>query len=69
MPRLRYIEEKEKTPQITAMIESAKKTGVPDPRVASIMTRRKVGMAWVECWNKVLYSGVLPHKLKENVPH
>ena len=47
------------------MIESAKKTGAPDPRVVSIMTRSKVGIAWVECWNKVLYDGVLPHKLKE----
>ena len=65
MPRLRYIEESEKTPQITAMIESAKRTGAPDPRVVSIMTRSEVGTAWVECWNKVLYSGVLPHKLKE----
>ncbi len=65
MPRLRYIEDSEKTPQIDTMIESAKKTGAPDPRVVSIMTRSKVGTAWVECWNKVLYEGVLPHKLKE----
>ncbi len=65
MPRLRYIEETEKTPKIAAMIESAKKTGAPDPRVVSIMTRSQVGNAWVELWNKVLYEGVLPHKLKE----
>jgi AhpD family alkylhydroperoxidase len=52
-------------PQITALIESAQKTGAPDPRVVSIMTRSEVGTAWVECWNKVLYKGVLPHKLKE----
>ena len=65
MPRLRYIEESEKTPQIRTMIKSAKKTGAPDPRVVSIMTRSEVGAAWVECWNKVLYGGVLPHKLKE----
>ncbi len=65
MPRLRYIEEAEKTPQTRAMIESAEKTGAPDPRVVSIMTRSKVGTAWVECWNKVLYEGMLPHKLKE----
>jgi AhpD family alkylhydroperoxidase len=65
MPRLRYIEDREKTPQISAMIESAKKTGAPDPRVVSIMTRSEVGTAWVECWNKVLYAGLLPHKLKE----
>ena len=65
MPRLRYIEEQEKTPQIRAMIESAERTGAPDPRVVSIMTRSEVGTAWVECWNKVLYRGVLPHKLKE----
>ena len=65
MPRIRYIEESEKTPQTTAMIESAKKTGAPDPRVVSIMTRAKAGIAWVEYWNKLLYHGVLPHKLKE----
>jgi AhpD family alkylhydroperoxidase len=29
------------------------------------MTRSKVGTGWVEYWNKVLYQGVLPHKLKE----
>ena len=65
MPRLRYIEESEKTPAIRAMIESAERTGAPDPRVVSIMTRSEVGAAWVECWNKVLYTGLLPHKLKE----
>lgn len=65
MPRLRYIEESEKTPQTSAMIESAKKTGAPDPRVVSIMSRAKLGTAWVEYWNKLLYQGVLPHKLKE----
>lgn len=65
MPRLRYIEDSEKTPHTNALIESAKKTGAPDPRVVSIMTRSDVGTAWVECWNKVLYTGRLPHKLKE----
>jgi AhpD family alkylhydroperoxidase len=65
MPRLRYIEDSEKTPHTSALIESAKKTGAPDPRVVSIMTRSEVGTAWVECWNKVLYTGRLPHKLKE----
>ena len=65
MPRIGYIDDSKKTPQITAMIESAKKTGAPDPRVVSIMTRSEVGTASVECWNKVLYKGVLPHKLKE----
>jgi AhpD family alkylhydroperoxidase len=65
MPRIGYIEESKKTPQIRTMIESAEKTGAPDPRVVSIMTRSEVGAAWVECWNKTLYGGVLPHKLKE----
>jgi len=65
MPRIGYIDESKKTPQIARMIESAKKTGAPDPRVVSIMTRSEVGTAWVDCWNKVLYRGVLPHKLKE----
>jgi len=65
MPRLRYIEDSEKTPHTRELIESAKKTGAPDPRVVSIMTRSAVGTAWVECWNKVLYTGLLPHRLKE----
>ena len=65
MPRLRYIEESEKTPYIRGLIESAKRTGAPDPRVVSLMTRAKLGIAWVEYWNKLLYQGTLPHKLKE----
>src|SRR5271170_7538298 len=65
MPRLRYIEDNEKTPHTRELIESAKRTGAPDPRVVSLMTRGKLGIAWVEYWNKLLYQGVLPHKLKE----
>ena len=65
MPRLRYIEDSEKTPYARELIESAKRTGAPDPRVVSLMTRSKLGIAWVEYWNKLLYQGVLPHKLKE----
>jgi hypothetical protein len=48
MPRLRYIEEAEKTSRDREMIESAKRTGAPDPRVVSIMVRNpKAGAAWV----------------------
>ncbi len=65
MPRLRYIDESEKTAHTSALIESAKRTGAPDPRVVSLMTRSPLGIAWVEYWNKLLYQGVLPHKLKE----
>jgi AhpD family alkylhydroperoxidase len=65
MPRLRYIGESEKTPHARELIESAKRTGAPDPRVVSIMTRSKLGTAWVEYWNKLLYQSVLPHRLKE----
>src|SRR5437667_3730213 len=66
MPRLRYIDEAEKTARDREMIESAQRTGAPDPRVVSIMLRNpKAGAAWVEYWNKLLYHGLLPHKLKE----
>jgi AhpD family alkylhydroperoxidase len=65
MPRLRYINEDEKTVHTRELIESAKRTGAPDPRVVSLMTRSPLGIAWVEYWNKLLYQGVLPHKLKE----
>jgi hypothetical protein len=57
MPRLRYIEESEQTPQTRELIESAKRTGAPDPRVVSLMARSRLGIAWVEYWNKVLYQG------------
>jgi AhpD family alkylhydroperoxidase len=65
MPRLRYIADNEQTAHTRELIESAKRTGAPDPRVVSLMTRSKLGIAWVEYWNKLLYQGVLPHKLKE----
>ena len=65
MPRLRYIDENEKTAHTRDLIESAKRTGAPDPRVVSLMTRSPLGTAWVEYWNRLLYQGTLPHKLKE----
>jgi len=65
MPRLRYINDSENTPHTRELIESAKRTGAPDPRVVSIMSRTDLGIAWVEYWNKLLYQGLLPHKLKE----
>src|SRR6516225_9806143 len=65
MPRLRYIEDSEQSPHTRELIESARRTGAPDPRVVSLMTRSPLGIAWVEYWNKLLYQGVLPHKLKE----
>ena len=65
MPRLRYINEDEKTDVARELIASAERTGAPDPRVVSIMTRGKAGRAWVRYWNSLLYDGVLPHPLKE----
>jgi len=65
MPRLRFIEEGELDPEKRALIASAERTGAPDPRVVRIMSRSSAGLAWVKCWNSVLYEGKLPHKLKE----
>ena len=65
MPRLRYINESEKTSHSRELIKFREKEGAPDPRVVSIMSRSDLGIAWVEYWNKLLYSGLLPHKLKE----
>ena len=39
MPRLRYIEEAEHTLHTRELVESAKRTGAPDPGVVSLMTR------------------------------
>jgi AhpD family alkylhydroperoxidase len=65
MPRLRFIEERELDAEKRALIASAERTGAPDPRVVRIMTRSSAGIAWVKCWNSVLYEGRLPHRLKE----
>src|SRR5436189_1441911 len=65
MPRLRFIEDSELNAEKRALIASAERTGAPDPRVVRIMTRSSAGMAWIKCWNSVLYEGRLPHKLKE----
>src|SRR5687768_8473576 len=65
MPRLRFIEERELDAERRALIASAERTGAPDPRVVRIMVRSSAGLAWVKCWNSVLYEGKLPHKLKE----
>jgi AhpD family alkylhydroperoxidase len=65
MPRLRFIEDRELDAEKRALIASAERTGAPDPRVVRIMVRSSAGMAWVKCWNSVLYEGKLPHKLKE----
>lgn len=52
--------------QQRALIDSATRTGAPDPRVVSIFARNKeTGLPWVEYWNKLLYGGILPHRLKE----
>ena len=66
MPRIRYIEDHEQTDETRRMIASAEKTGAPDPRVVSIMTRHPTaGIGWVRYWNSLLYEGLLPHTLKE----
>jgi AhpD family alkylhydroperoxidase len=65
MPRLRFVEDRELDAEKRALIASAERTGAPDPRVVRIMVRSSAGMAWVKCWNSVLYEGKLPHKLKE----
>ena len=65
MPRFRFVEDRELDAEKRALIASAERTGAPDPRVVRIMVRSSAGMAWVKCWNSVLYEGKLPHKLKE----
>ena len=65
MPRLDFIEDHEIDAEARVLIASAERTGAPDPRVVRIMVRSSAGRAWVKCWNRVLYEGTLPHKLKE----
>ena len=66
MPRLRYIEEDEKSDEARELIAQSERRGAPDPRVVSIMVRNpKAGVAWVRYWNTLLYDGILPHTLKE----
>ena len=66
MPRIRYIEEDEKSEEARELIAQSETRGAPDSRVVSIMVRNsKVGVAWVKYWNSLLYDGLLPHTLKE----
>lgn len=66
MPRIRFIEDREKTEDAAELISSAERTGAPDPRVVSIMARHPTaGMEWVRYWNLLLYEGLLPHVMKE----
>ena len=65
MPRLRFAEEPELDAEARALIASAERSGAPDPRVVRIMVRSSAGRAWVAAWNRVLYEGKLPHRLKE----
>ena len=66
MPRLRYIEDSELTDETRGLIESARRTGAPDPRCVKIYVRNpKVGVAWVNYWNTLLYDGLLKHRLKD----
>lgn len=65
MPRLRSIEDTEKTDEAQRLIALAQRNGAPDPRVVSIMVRTKAGIAWVNYWMTLLYRGVLPNQLKE----
>jgi AhpD family alkylhydroperoxidase len=65
MPRLRYIETSEQTPEIARLIADAEAKGAPDPRIASIVTRSPAGLGWLRYWNGLLYEGLVSHKLKE----
>jgi len=65
MPRIRFIEESEKTEEARELIARAERSGAPDPRVVSIMTRTPAGRAWVRYWSFIFYEGLLPAGLKE----
>lgn len=68
MPRLDFIPDAEKTLAARKLIEMAQQRGAPDWRVASIMARNPTaGLGWVEYWTRLLYEGLLPHRLKEMV--
>jgi AhpD family alkylhydroperoxidase len=68
MPRLDFIPDAEKTSAARKLIEMAQQRGAPDWRVASIMARNPTaGLGWVEYWTRLLYEGLLPHRLKEMV--
>lgn len=68
MQRIRSIEENEKNDRQRNLIVSAEKTGAPDPRIVSVFVRNEdAGAGWTEFWNKLLYEGLLPAKLKEMV--
>jgi AhpD family alkylhydroperoxidase len=65
MPRLRYIEDNEISPEAQALMDYAETTGTPDKRVVSIFTRTPTGTWVMDAWIKLCFEGVLPNRLKE----
>jgi hypothetical protein len=69
MPRLRYIEENEKTAYTRELIESAKRTGAPDPRVVSLMMRSKLWHRLGRVLEQATVSGRPAAQAQGDVPH
>ncbi len=65
MPRLRYIEEHEMTPDARELIEFCERSGTPDRRIASIFSRTNTGTGVFRAWANLCFEGVLPNRLKE----
>lgn len=66
MPRLRYLEDSELTPDAAEFVRLAETAGSPDPRVLRIITRSEAGRAWYRYW-QALNNGELEKSLKELV--
>ena len=65
MPRLKYLDDKDLSPEALEYIRVAETAGSPDPRVLRIIFRAPAGLAWYRYWLSLSNEGMLPPDLKE----
>ena len=65
MPRLKYLDDKDLSPEALEYISFAETAGSPDPRVLRIIFRAPAGLAWYRYWLSLSNEGILPSDLKE----
>lgn len=68
MPRIAEINACVDLPsEAAALLDLADRSGAPDPRMARVLIRSGAGVRFLQYWADALYSGDLPHRLKEIV--
>jgi AhpD family alkylhydroperoxidase len=67
MARIASMDNRATSAEIDALIEFAEHARAPDPRMVRVLARSDNGVEFLKYWTRILYEGVLPHRLKEIV--